>query len=204
MNNMTFIISIITITVISMWIFAGIQLYPLYRNSIYQELFGNFLSFFWHYYIRKDASQSGYLKTQIGYHKLLFSTLQQEGKSRVNYYVIFFQKGVLVFTFDKLKGSIIGNAKDKFWLVKRENNEAYKYQNPSSNLEIYLRRIVSVLPDTHIEVRIIYPDEVHFETLKSDITCIHTSDLIGELKNIKAKFLTDEQIFNNYHKLTGN
>lgn len=204
MNNMIFMISIITITVICIWIFAGIQLYPLYRNSINQELFGNFLSFFWCYYIRKDASQSGYLKTQIGYHKLLFGSLQQEGKSRVNYYVIFFQKGVLVFTFDKLKGFITGKVKDKFWLVRSESNKAYRYQNPNLNLEIYLRRIASVLPNTHIEVRIIFPDEVHFETLKSDITCIHASDLIGELKNVKAEFLSDEQILTNYHKLIGN
>lgn len=204
MNNMVFMVSIITVTLISIWIIAAIRLYPLYRNSIYQELFGNFISFFWHYYIRKDASQSGYLKTQIGYHKLLFSTLQQEGKPSINYYVLFYQKGVIVFTFDKLKGSIAGKAKDKYWVVKSENNVSYKYQNPCLNLEIYLRRIANVLPDTHIEVRIIYPDEVIFETLKSDIACIHKSDLPGELKNIKAEFLTDEQILSNYHKLTGN
>lgn len=48
--------------------------WPTYKGSIYQQLFGSYLEYFWKYSVNRDLSASGYLNAELGHHRLLYNS----------------------------------------------------------------------------------------------------------------------------------
>jgi hypothetical protein len=207
MNGLTvFLLTILAFILIG-WTFQAVRLIPEYKTGIYRELYGSFLAFFWRTCIRQDASESGYLKREIGTSRILFSKFDQNGKTMARFCTILYQKGIFVICYQATTGAIRGGHKDKDWVVtkKDKNGESrsFRHPNPTKYLEAYLRRIASIFPDRHLETRISFPDALDFSALKSDIALVHNSDLIEEMKNVKGEFISDEEVKADFQKASG-
>lgn len=52
----------------------AIRGYPAYKGSVYQQLFGSYLEYFWKGTVSQDLSQSGWLSGIVGTHRLGYIT----------------------------------------------------------------------------------------------------------------------------------
>jgi hypothetical protein len=206
MDKVTMLVFAIVLALLVTWIIEATRVYPMYRDEIYGSLFGNFLSYFFKYAVFKDCSKSGYLKTKIGTHRMIFSAMQENGKTTNRFCTIFYNRGIMVICYQKIDGELIGKAKDKDWIVKRKDKEgtmhSYRHQNPTEDFKAYLRRIVTAYPDVHVEARIAVDDTAVYDSLKSEIVIVHNKDIVNELIMVQAPLVSDEQIVSDYQKLS--
>ena len=188
------------------WAFRAAWLYPDYKNSPLQELYGGFFWYFWHSVIKRDATQSGYLKQQIGTSRILFSKMDDQGKTAARFCTIFYSRGIMVLCYTNARGMVYGKNKDKELYArysKKEKSYTVGFVNPVRYLETYLLRVAHVYPDAHIETRLCFDNTVDFSQLKCDIACIHDKDIVEELKKVNAPALSDEEISQMFEKAIG-
>lgn len=207
MNNMLILLLTILAVLIFSWVFQGLRLYRNCKGDIYSTLYGGFLRYFYHYVILRDCSESGSLRALLGTHRIVFSTVNTEDKQRVRFCVIFYNQGVMVLCYDKMRGAFQGKAAGKDWKVTRIGEDgkqhAYRYHNPIGEFKGYLSRIATLFPEAHIEARLVFPDESDFSQLYSDVKVIHFGELEGELTGVQAIHVSDEDIRAMYNKLIG-
>lgn len=188
------------------WIFRAVRLYPDYRNTPLQELYGGFFWYFWRSVVKQDATQSGYLKQQIGTSRILFSKMDDQGKTAARFCAIFYSRGIMVLCYNNISGVVYGKNKDKEWHARytgKGKTYSVSFTNPVKYLETYLLHIAHAYPDAHIETRLCFDNAVDFSQLKCDITCIHNKDILGELKRVEAPVVSDEEIAQMFDKAIG-
>lgn len=187
------------------WVFQGIRLHKSYKGDVYAALYGGFLPYFFRYVVFRDCSESSYLRSRVGAHKLVFSVITNEEKQRTRFCVIFYNKGIMVLCYDKATGAFWGSSRDDSWNVKRMEADGkehlYRHFNPTKDMLAYLNRIAAAYPDVHIEARMAFSDEADLAHLRSDIKTIHFSDIETELKEVKAEFLSDDEVKALYKQL---
>jgi len=187
------------------WVFQGVRLRKSYKGDIYAALFGGFLPYFFRYVVLRDCSESGYLRSRIGTHRLVFSVINNDEQQRSRFCVIFYNKGIMVLCYDRSSGEFWGSAKDDSWNVKRTQADGkqhlYRHFNPTKDMIAYLNRVAAVFPEVHMEARMAFRDEADLTHLRSDIKAIHFSDIETELKDVKADFLSDDEIKAMYQQL---
>lgn len=207
MNNVYMLFLVIIAFVLIGWIFQAIRLMPDYKTGIYRELYGSFPGYFWRTAIRQDASESSYLKHQIGTCRILFSKMDENGKTVARFCTIFYNRGIFVICYESTDGIVHGKARDKDWIVTRTdkdgNKRSFRHPSPVPSFEAYLRRIAALYPLRHMEARIAFRDETDISGLKCDIKVIHNEDLISEMNNVKAEYLSDQDIKDDFARGTG-
>ena len=207
MNNMLiFLLSILVVLIFS-WIFQGLRLYRSCKGDIYSTLYGGFIHYFYRYVVLRDCSESGFLHTLLGTHRIVFSTVNIENKQRVRFCVIFYNQGIMVLCYDRMTGVFQGKASDKSWKVLRVDEDGkqhvYRYHNPIGEFRGYLSRIAALFPDVPIEARLALPDGCDFSQLSSDVKVIRFGELENELTGVHAVHVSDEGIKAMYSKLMG-
>ncbi len=205
MDNMILLVATILGVMVMAWVFQGIRLHKSYKGDIYASLYGGFLPYFFRYVVFRDCSESGLLRSQIGVHKLVFSVINNEEKQRSRFCVIFYNKGIMVLCYDRVTGEYWGSSRDNSWNVKRTEADGkqhlYRHYNPTKDMLAYLNRMATVFPDVHIEARMAFCDEADFSHLHSDVKTIHFSDICAELREVKAEFLSDDEVKAMYKRL---
>lgn len=205
MEQVTMLVFAIVLAILVTWIIEGLRLYPSYKESIYPYLFGSFLPYFMKYAVFKDCSSSSFLKTKIGVHRMLFSAMQEAGKTTGRFCTIFYNRGIMVFCYEKIGGEMLGKAKDHDWIVKRKDADgemhSFRHPNPTPVFEAYLRRIAAAYPEAHIEARIAFDDDADFTNLKSDIALTHYKDILNEMVMVQSQIVDDVSVVADYQKL---
>ena len=84
---------------------------------------------------------------------------------------------------------------------KTKEEKTFRHNNISQPFMVYINKLANQYPDEHIEARIALDDNSDYSLLRSDIKLIHYSDIIDELKNVQAEFLTDDEIKTLFKKL---
>ena len=180
------------------WLLQGIRLHKSCKGDIYNDIYGSFLAYFYRYVVLRNCSESGYFRSKLGVHRIVYSSLTKEGGGKSKFCVIFYNKGVMVVSFDRATGKYLGNPNQKNWNVirpdKEGKNHTYRHPNPTADAKAYIARIAKLFPNVHIEARIAFHDSADFSDLRSDIKCIHFSELVEELVQVKADFVSDSEI----------
>ena len=180
------------------WLLQGIRLHKSCKGDIYNDIYGSFLAYFYRYVVLRNCSESGYFRSKLGVHRIVYSSLTKEGGGKSKFCVIFYNKGVMVVSFDRATGKYLGNPNQKNWNVirpdKEGKNHTYRHPNPTADAKAYIARIAKLFPKVHIEARIAFHNAADFSDLRSDIKCIHFSELVEELVQVKADFVSDSEI----------
>lgn len=207
MDNVSMLIFAIVLSLLVVWGIEASRLYKSYKGELYGTLFGGFLPYFFRYAVRKDCSESGFLKTRIGTHRMIFSAMKENGQTAARFCTILYNRGIMVYCYQKIEGELLGKPKDKDWIVRRTDSEgsahSFRHPNPTVSFEAYLRRIASACPEVHLEARIAVDDLTVYDHLKSDIKLVHYKDIVDELIQVQSGILSDEQILKVYEELTG-
>ena len=179
------------------WLLQGIRLHKSCKGDIYNDIYGSFLAYFYRYVVLRNCSESGYFRSKLGVHRIVYSSLTKEG-GKSKFCVIFYNKGVMVVSFGRATGKYLGNPNQKNWNVirpdKEGKNHTYRHPNPTADAKAYIARIAKLFPKVHIEARIAFHNAADFSELRSDIKCIHFSELADELAQVKADFVSDSEI----------
>ena len=170
------------------WLLQGIRLHKSCKGDIYNDIYGSFLAYFYRYVVLRNCSESGYFRSKLGVHRIVYSSLTKEGGGKSKFCVIFYNKGVMVVSFDRATGKYLGNPNQKNWNVirpdKEGKNHTYRHPNPTADAKAYIARIAKLFPNNSAD----------FSDLRSDIKCIHFSELVEELVQVKADFVSDSEI----------
>lgn len=203
-NMLLLLITILAVMALA-WVFQGFRLHKSYKGDIYAALYGGFLPYFFRYVILRDCSESSYLRSRIGTHKLVFSVISNEAKQRVRFCIIFYNKGIMVLCYDKSTGEYWGSSRDDSWNVKRVEADGkehlYRHLNPTKDMVAYVNRLAALYPETHMEARMAFSDEADLTHLRSDIKTVLFSQIETELREVKADFLPDDEVKALYKKL---
>lgn len=195
-------IAILVITIVSViafaWLLQGIRLYKSCKGDIYNDIYGSFLAYFYRYVVLRNCSESGYLRGKIGVHRIVYSSLTKEGGGKSKFCVIFYNKGIMVVSYDRATGQYLGNPNQKNWNVirpdKEGKNHTYRHPNPTADTKAYVARISKLFPGVHMEARIAFHNQADFSSLRTDIKPIHFSELADALTQVKADFVSDSEI----------
>lgn len=205
MDQMGMLLLTIVGVVLFFWIIQGLRLYRNCKGDLYSDLYGSFFAYFYRYVIIRDCSESGYLRSRIGTHKIVFSTISKEENKKTRFCVIFYHKGIMVLCYDRATGQFLGNASNKAWnVIRKDKNGAqhtYRHFNPTSDMKAYLKRLSDIFPEAHIEARLAFHNQADVSKLHSDYKTIHFSELEAELNGVQAEHVSDDEIKALYHKL---
>lgn len=187
------------------WVFQGLRLYKSYKGDIYGALYGGFLPYFFRYIVIRDCSESGYLRSRVGTHRIVFSAITGEEKQKTKFCVIFYGRGIMVLCYDRASGRLRGGSGGKNWNIIRTGEDGkehiYRRPNPTRDLAAYLNRLTEVFPDVHMEARLAFSDGADFSQLDAGIKTIHFSDLENELKSVRAEIVSDDDVKAMYRRL---
>lgn len=194
---MILVVSIVGMVLFA-WLLQGIRLHKNCKGDIYNDIYGSFLAYFYRYVILRNCSESGYLRSKIGVHRIVYSSITKEGGGKSKFCVIFYNKGIMVVSYDRATGQFLGSPAQKNWNVirmgKDGKNHTYRHPNPTADTKAYVARIAKLFPKTHIECRIAFHNKADFSGLRSDIKPIHFSELADELVQVKADFVSDAEV----------
>lgn len=198
------LLTIVGVVVLA-WIMQGVRLYRVCKGELYSDVYGSFFAYFYRYVVLRNCSESGYLKSKIGFHRIVYSTISKEDGGKAKFCMIFYSKGIMVLCYDRATGQFLGNASGKNWNVIRVDKEGvqhtFRHANPTPDLRAYLNRIVAVFPDAHIEARLAFHNEADFSKLHTDVKPIHFKDIPDELSGVQGPFLPDQEVKAMYDKL---
>lgn len=207
MDKMLLLLLTILGVLVFSWIFQAVRLYKSSKGDIYSALYGSFLPYFYRYVVIRDCSESGYLRSRIGTHKIVFSVISGEEGQKAKFCVIFYARGIMVLCYDKATGEFRGSSSGKSWNVVRRDAQGkdhiFRHHNPTEDMKAYLRRLAQVFPEVHMEARLAFSDEADLSMLHTDIRTIHFGELEEELKGVQGDLLSDDEVRGLYKKLIG-
>ena len=206
MDNMMILVGTIIAVALLALIIRAFRIYPEYKKGIYPALYGHFLWYAWEVLVLQDASVSPYLTKEIGKSYITFSRFQENGQVKAKFCTIFYNKGIMTVCFEHTDGQVRSKNSKSDWFIKRtdektKEEKTFRHNNLSQPFMVYINKLANQYPDEHIEARIALDDNSDYSLLKSDIKLIHYSDIIDELKNVQAEFLTDDEIKTLFKKL---
>lgn len=205
MDPVVILLCTIVAVVALAWLMQGVRLHKICKGDIYADIYGSFFAYFYRYVVLRNCSESGYLRSRIGAHRIVYSTITKEDGSKTKFCMIFYNKGIMVLCYDRATGEFLGNAAGKNWNVIRTERDGaqhtYRHPNPTADMKAYLNRVAGLFPDVHIEARLAFHNDADFSKLKLDIKPIHFGDVVDELNGVKADFLPDEEVRAMHDKL---
>ena len=197
-----FLLSIITALLV-VYGFKAYRLYPSYKHSIFPDLIPSFLEYFYRVTIRKDASTSSFLKSKIGTHRMTFTTLQNnDHKITSRFVILLYNKGIALISCLDPKGTVSGQANDKHWFIRREN-QTVKIANPKIESDKYAILVKKKYPDLPLTQYVAVGNDSDISKVKCDFIVCHNNEMIRHLLEASTPYVEDEkiiEIFNNANK----
>lgn len=170
----------------------GFHLYKSYKNTIFQEIFPNFLEYFFRSIIRKDCSTSSFLNNKIGKHRIHFSVIHgNEHEILAHFILIVYDHGIACIQYLDPKGALSGKTQDKYWLIHRID-KTYRIQNPAIETKKYMKRIDDLCKGANISTYCFVSNATDLSDLKA--TAYHYNELIHVLKSSDQPYISDEMI----------
>ena len=199
MNNMAILVGTIIAVALLALIIRAVRLYPEYKKGIYPELYGHFLWYAWVVLVLQDASVSPYLTKEIGKSHITFSRFQEDGQVKAKFCTIFSNKGIMAVCFESTDGQVRSKNESSDWFVKRTDKKTgeektFRHNNITLPFMVYLNNLAHKYKDVHIEARVALDNDSDFSLLKSNVKLVHYSEIVDEIKNVQAEFITDKQV----------
>lgn len=111
----------LVIVLVAFLVARGIQLWPTYKGTIYQELFSSFLEYFWRMRFQHDLSTSSYLKSKIGNHRIVYNAaVGKKGAKLADFVTVFSEHGFVSICSLPYSGDIVSAAGNGKWKVSQQ------------------------------------------------------------------------------------
>jgi len=115
------VLTALVIVLAAFLVARGVQLWPSYSGTIYQELFSSFLEYFWRMRFKHDLSASSYLKSRIGNHRIVYNAaVGKKGAKLADFITVFSEHGFVSICSLPYSGDISSAAGNGKWKVTRQ------------------------------------------------------------------------------------
>lgn len=205
MSSLTMLLLVIVGTIALGWLVQGIRLYRSSKGDIYSELYGGFFTYFYRYVVLRNCSESSYLRSKIGQHRIVYSTLTRSDGVKIKICLILYNKGIYCACYDRAAGSFSGMSGQKIWVVSRADKQGvmhkYKHPNPTADVKSYASRLQKLFPNATITLRLAFSDKAELSALRTEITTVHFGEFLADMQSAAGSFISDEEILNMYSQL---
>lgn len=166
--------------------------WPTYKGSIYQQLFGSYLEYFWKYSVNRDLSASGYLNAELGHHRLLYNSYRDsKGHEAAQFVTVLTSRGAASLCVVRGTGAISGGDIGT-WHVERDGKTS-AFPSPV----IYVRRqqkfLTKVLGKMPVSYAIVFDDAAALDGVTCSYSTVHKGKAVDFLRGLDGT-LTDQQI----------
>lgn len=115
------VLTALVIVLAAFLVARGVQLWPSYSGTIYQELFSSFLEYFWRMRFKHDLSSSSYLKSRIGNHRIVYNAaIGKKGAKLADFITVFSEHGFVSICSLPYSGNISSAAGNSKWKVTQQ------------------------------------------------------------------------------------
>ncbi len=115
------VLTALVIVLAAFLVARGVQLWPSYSGTIYQELFSSFLEYFWRMRFKHDLSASSYLKSRIGNHRIVYNAaIGKKGAKLADFITVFSEHGFVSICSLPYSGDIYSAAGNGKWKVTQQ------------------------------------------------------------------------------------
>jgi hypothetical protein len=175
----------------------GVQLWPSYKGTIYQELFSSFLEYFWRMRFQHDLSSSSYLKSKIGNHRIVYNAiLGKKGSKLADFVTVFSEHGFVSICSMPYKGDISSSAGQGKWKVMQQG-KTVRIPSPlvlMAQQKQFLSKTIG--GDIPINYVIAFQNGSTFEHVNSSISVVISKDAIEELCNMREGGVGPDEVNN--------
>ena len=159
--------------------------WPNYKGSVYQQLFGSFLEYFWKYSVNQDLSRSGYLDSELGPHRLLYNAYRDaNGHDACQFVTVVSTRGVASVCAVHTPGTVCGGDTGA-WHVERDGA---RHTLPSPI--VYVRRqqkfVSKAIGSAKPASVIVFDDGADLAGVGCSLPTIHAGELVAWLKALDA------------------
>lgn len=155
--------------------------WPSYKGSVYQRLFGSFLEYFWKYSVNQDLSQSGFLASELGPHRLLYNAYRDANDHEANQFVtVMSTHGVASVCAVRTTGTVSGSDTGA-WHVERDGKR-HTLASPLAYVRRQQKFVGKALDGTKPANVIVFDDGADLTGVSCSVPAIHTSELVPWLK----------------------
>ena len=110
-------IIVVFVLVMGFRAFAG---YSSYKGTLYQELFGSYLEYFWRMSMQRDLSKSSYLRERLGEHRIVYNAYRDgKGNIAATFATVFSTHGHAAICMVATAGAVAGKDTGS-WTVERD------------------------------------------------------------------------------------
>lgn len=179
--------------------FKAFQAYPLYKGSIYQQLFGSYAEYFWKCIVKEDASQSNWLCSQIGEHRLGYNSFfDKQGHQVAQFVTVFAKRGNTVICALSASGVVAGSDTG-VWQIECDGKLSV-LPSPMVYMRKQLSFLISFLEKSSVVPILAFPDESDIAGVTCSMHTINISQIIPFLKECDGCEFSHEQIENSFEK----
>ena len=115
------VLTALVIVLAAFLVARGVQLWPSYSGTIYQELFSSFLEYFWRMRFKHDLSASSYLKSRIGNHRIVYNAaIGKKGAKLADFITVFSEHGFVSICSLPYSGNISSATGNGKWKVTQQ------------------------------------------------------------------------------------
>lgn len=166
--------------------------WPTYKGSIYQQLFGSYLEYFWKYSVNRDLSASGYLNAELGHHRLLYNSYRDaKGREAAQFVTVLTGHGAASLCVVRGAGAISGGDTGT-WHVEREGKRL-AFPSPVTYVRRQQKFLAKVLGKMDVTFAIVFDDAASLDGITCSQATIHKSEAVVFLRGLGGT-LTDQQI----------
>ncbi|PWC16656.1 hypothetical protein DDT52_17815 [Brenneria roseae subsp. roseae] len=178
------------------------QLFKFWRNSFYTEIYSSFIEFLYRRKNLQRMSQSYWLKSQLGDHRICFQMARSHDDNDPQaYIVIMLSSGVYLLQIKNYIGEIIGKSANDFSLIRADKDKATgeiltqvrKIENPIKLMNEFSAKWEALTErtcDTH--KLIVFSDKSIIKiksSLTKDVVITNRLKLFESIKNIHQEQL---------------
>ncbi len=175
----------------------GIQLWPSYKGTIYQELFSSFLEYFWHMRFQHDLSTSSYLKSKVGSHRIVYNAaVGKKGAKLADFVTVFSEHGFISICLMPYSGDVVSAVGNGNWKVTRQG-KTVRMPSPLALVAQQKQFLRKTLGDeVPIHYVIAFGDESTFEHADSAVPVKTAKKAVEELCDMREGGIGPDEVTN--------
>lgn len=159
--------------------------WPGYRDTIYQQLFGSFLEYFWKYSVSRDLSSSGYLASRIGRHRLLYNSYRDHaGHEAAQFVTILSERGFACVCCIHTSGTVTGG-ENGAWRIER-GGVTRPLGSPLTYVRKQQRFLSKALDKLPVSYAICFDAGSDLSGISCPYPTLCASDVVGYLEGLKG------------------
>lgn len=183
--------------------FAG---YGSYKGTLYQELFGSYLEYFWRMSMHHDLSKSNNLHERLGEHRIVYNAYRDsKGNIAATFATIFSTHGHAAICMVATSGAIAGKDTGS-WTVERDGKRL-ALASPMTYVRRQKKLLDSFMKGAPVEYIVAFNAGADLSAVDCSCTVLTIDKVVEHLEQMPAGTATEAEVlraFNTFKEMAVN